>query len=70
MSQREKRRMKIEPLPSNMLKAVESLEKSKLMREALGDHIFFHFVNAKKQEWSDYISQVHQWELDQYLSYY
>jgi len=70
MSQREKRRLKIEPLPSNMLKAVEQLEKSKLMRETLGDHIYFHFINAKKQEWSDYISQVHQWELDRYLSYY
>ncbi len=70
MSQREQSRLKIEPLPSNMLKAVEQLEKSKLMRETLGDHIYFHFINAKKQEWSDYISQVHQWELDRYLSYY
>ncbi|HGY55834.1 MAG TPA: type I glutamate--ammonia ligase [Caldithrix abyssi] len=70
MSQREKRRLKIEPLPSNMLKAVEQFEKSKLMRETLGDHIYFHFINAKKQEWSSYISQVHQWELERYLSYY
>lgn len=70
MSQREKRRLKIEPLPANLLKAIENLEKSKLMREVLGDHIFFHFVDAKKQEWNNYISQVHQWELDRYLSYY
>lgn len=70
MSQREKQRLKIEALPANLQKAIEFMEKSKLMRETLGDHIFFHFINAKKQEWNDYISRVHQWELDRYLSYY
>ncbi len=70
MSQRERSRYKIEPLPSNLQKAIESFEKSKLMRETLGDHIFFHFIESKKQEWSDYISQVHQWELDRYFGYY
>ena len=70
MSQREKSRMKIEPLPSNLQKAIEAFEKSKLMRETLGDHLFFHYIKAKQQEWANYISQVHQWELDQYLGYY
>ncbi len=70
MSQREKARLKIEPLPSNLQKAIESFEKSKLMRDVLGDHIFFHYIQAKQQEWSDYISQVHKWELDRYLGYY
>ena len=70
MSQREKSRMKIEPLPSNLQKAIEAFEKSKLMRETLGDHLFNHFILAKQQEWADYISQVHQWELDRYLGYY
>jgi glutamine synthetase len=70
MSQREKRRLRIEELPANLLEAVQNLEKNKVMREALGEHIFNHFVAAKKMEWSTYISQVHQWELDRYLSYY
>lgn len=70
MSQREKRRLKVEELPANLLEAIQNLEKSSTMREALGDHIFNHFVSAKKMEWSQYISQVHQWELDRYLSYY
>ena len=70
MSQREKRRLKIEELPANLNEAVKYLEKSKLIREALGEHIFNHFVEAKKMEWSIYISQVHEWELDRYLSYY
>ncbi len=70
MSQREKRRFKIQELPPNLWEAVVNLEKDKVMREALGDHIFFHFIDAKKMEWSQYISQVHKWELDRYLSYY
>ncbi len=70
MSQREKRRLKIDELPANLWEAIQNLEKSRLMRETLGEHVFFHFVNAKKMEWGEYISQVHQWEIDRYLSYY
>ena len=70
MSQREKHRLRIEALPANLSEAIQNLEKSKLMKEVLGDHIFTHFIEAKKMEWSDYISQVHEWELDRYLSYY
>ncbi|MCB0260704.1 MAG: type I glutamate--ammonia ligase [Calditrichaeota bacterium] len=70
MSQREKRRLRIDELPSNLLKSVEAMEKSKLMRETLGDHVFFHFIASKRQEWSRYISQVHKWEVDNYLTLY
>lgn len=70
MSQREKRRLRIDELPSNLLKSVEAMEKSKLMRETLGDHVFFHFIASKRQEWSRYISQVHKWEVDNYLTAY
>lgn len=70
MSEREKKRLRIEALPSNLLRAVEAMEKSSLVREVLGDHIFYHFINAKKQEWHTYISQVHKWEIERYLTLY
>jgi len=70
MSHREKRRLKIEALPANLSEAIYNLEKDTLMKEVLGDHIFTHFIDAKKMEWSEYISQVHSWELERYLSYY
>ena len=70
MSQREKRRLKIEALPPDLNEALKNMERSKLMQETLGIHIFNHFIQAKKMEWAMYISQVHQWELDRYLSYY
>jgi len=41
-----------------------------VITNALGDHIAQHFLAAKRQEWRDYISQVSQWELDNYLGKY
>jgi glutamine synthetase len=38
------------------------------MKEALGEHVFQQFIEAKRTEWSEYIAQVHDWELDRYLS--
>lgn len=70
MSIREKRRHKISELPPNLYEAIRNLEKDKVLLEALGDHIATNYINAKLAEWQEYISQVHQWELDRYLGYY
>jgi len=35
--------------------------------EALGEHIFGHFVRNKRAEWDDYRAQVTPYELDRYL---
>ena len=37
---------------------------------ALGKHITTHFLEAKRQEWRDYITQVSAWELENYLAKY
>jgi glutamine synthetase len=68
MSQREKKRLKITQLPANLSDALDEFERDPVMRDALGDHIFEQFVAAKRQEWADYISQVHGWETDRYLT--
>jgi len=70
MSQRERSRLKIKSLPANLGDAVAMLEKDEVVRDSLGSHIFEQFVTAKKTEWSDYISAVHPWEVDQYLTKY
>ncbi len=67
MSQREKKRRKIEELPADLNSALDALEKDKVMMAALGDHIAGHFLHAKRLEWADYISYVHPWEQDRYL---
>jgi glutamine synthetase len=70
MSQREKRRRKIEELPADLSSALDHLEKDAVVKEALGDHILTHFVRAKRQEWAEYLSHVHPWEQDRYLNGY
>jgi glutamine synthetase len=70
MSFREKRRLRIDDLPKDLNEACDELEKSDVMREALGDHVFRHFVAAKREEWTQYIGQVSQWELENYLEKY
>ena len=70
ISKREKARLKISSLPGNLFEALYFMEKDKLVRAALGNHIYDHFLAAKRQEWESYIQQVHPWEIDRYLSMY
>ena len=53
-----------------MDKAVAFLRKDKVVQAALGEHIFEQYADAKDQEWAEYISTVHGWELDRYLARY
>jgi glutamine synthetase len=57
----------IETLPSNLGRAVEALEDDPVIMDALGDHAAEKFVEAKTQEFEEYIVDVSQWELDRYL---
>lgn len=59
----------IHTLPSSLGEAVKELEKSKLMKEALGEFVFEKYLTAKKSEWNDYKTQVSEWELRRYLRY-
>ncbi|MDQ8153759.1 MAG: glutamine synthetase family protein [Gemmatimonadota bacterium] len=70
MSFREKRRLRIDDLPHDLNEACDELEKDKEMCAALGDHVTRHFLDAKRQEWRDYVTQVSEWELAQYLAKY
>jgi glutamine synthetase len=66
----ERSKREIESLPGDIMKAVEYLNKDDLIKETLGQHIYEHFVVAKEVEWHEYSTQVHEWELDQYLMKY
>lgn len=54
-------------LPGSLEEAIEELLKDEVIAAALGDHIVSRFVDAKRIETDVYRTQVHQWELDQYL---
>ncbi len=70
MSQREKRRLRIDTLPRDLNEALDKLSKDKVILDALGDHIATNFIEGKRQEWHEYISAVHPWEQDRYLHEY
>ena len=70
MSHRERRHLRIDDLPAHLSEALDEFEKSDLVRETLGDHIFQHFLEAKREEWADYIRHVSPWEMERYLGVY
>ena len=55
------------PLPRSLWEALEAMEGSELVHEALGSHIFEWFLRNKRSEWASYKSHVSQWELERYL---
>lgn len=70
MSHRERRHLRIDELPGNLSAALDEFERDDLMRDTLGDHIFDHFLEAKRAEWDSYIRHVSSWEIDRYLQTY
>jgi glutamine synthetase len=63
----ERRALGITPLPTSLDEAIKMMEKSELVAETLGEHVFDYFLRNKRSEWEEYRRQVTQWELDRYL---
>ncbi|HEY2917062.1 MAG TPA: type I glutamate--ammonia ligase [Candidatus Limnocylindrales bacterium] len=57
----------IKELPGTLGEALDELQQDDVIREALGDHVFDHFVAAKRDEWDEYRTQVSDWEVERYL---
>jgi glutamine synthetase len=68
MNPAERKAHGITDLPGNLYAAILATEKSEMVRDVLGDHIFDKFIENKKIEWDGYRSHVSQYELDKYLS--
>ncbi|KYH33065.1 type I glutamate--ammonia ligase [Neomoorella mulderi] len=68
MTAAERRDLGIGSLPGDLKEALDELSRDKVIREALGDHIYERFVEAKEKEWDEYRVQVHRWEVEQYLT--
>jgi len=67
MSEKEREELGIATLPASLAEAIALTEKSKLVREALGEHVFNAFITNKKIEWDRYRVQVTNYELERYL---
>ncbi len=68
MRYKERQAAGIKQLPGDLYEAIQELEKSELMRDVLGDHVFNNFIRNKVIEWNEYRTQVTSFELDRYLA--
>ena len=50
-------------LPKTLREATESLDKSKMLRAALGDAVIDHYVHTAKWEQFEYDRRITDWEL-------
>jgi glutamine synthetase len=67
LSPEERQKLGIEELPGSLIEAIEIAEKSDLLKEALGEHVFNELITSKKIEWDDYRIRIHPYEIDRYL---
>ncbi len=57
----------IQQLPQSLSDALRVMERSELVQQALGEHIFEWFLRNKRTEWRDYKTHVSQFEVDRYM---
>ncbi len=67
MTPAERQVEEIGSLPESLAEAVNVMEGSELVAEALGEHVFDYFIRNKREEWADFKSYVSPYELDKYL---
>ncbi|PGS49406.1 type I glutamate--ammonia ligase [Bacillus sp. AFS041924] len=70
MTKEEREEVGIIDLPATLAAALDQLKTDEVIVNALGEHLFEHFVEAKEIEWDIFRTQVHPWERDQYMSVY
>jgi glutamine synthetase len=63
----ERRAMGYRELPGSLAEALQAMERSELVAETLGEHVFDFFLRNKRQEWSEFRSHVTPYELKNYL---
>jgi glutamine synthetase len=67
LTERERKSLGIEPLPKTLYEAIGIAERSELLAETLGEHVFDFFLRNKHAEWEDYRGQVSAFERDRML---
>jgi glutamine synthetase len=58
----------IDTLPQSLSDALDEMERSDLVVDTLGEHVFEWFIRNKRNEWMEYKTHVTQFELDRYLA--
>jgi len=64
----ERRALDIRPLPQDLDEAIGIMERSELVAETLGEHVFDYVLRNKREEWTAYRTQVTPFELERFFS--
>ena len=60
----------IDTLPTTLGQAIAALQEDEVVLDALGPHVSEKYVQAKTQEYTEFLASVSEWELDRYLETY
>lgn len=67
MKPQEREAKGIKMLPGSLAEAIQLAEGSELVKKALGERLFYTFIQNKKLEWDQYRAQVTDYEIKRYL---
>jgi len=67
LTDRERQALGLQQLPKTLYEAILVAEKSELLAETLGEHVYDFFLRNKRQEWEEYRGQVSAFERDRML---
>ncbi|MFD2045735.1 type I glutamate--ammonia ligase [Ornithinibacillus salinisoli] len=70
MNKAEREENGVKDLPATLMDALVELQKDEIIINALGEHLFEHYIEAKEIEWDMFRTTVHPWEREQYLTQY
>lgn len=68
MSCDERMNCSIDSLPQSLEEALAKLSEDDIIKEALGDHVYNRFLEAKRIEWEEYRNMITPWEIEKYLT--
>ena len=57
----------LKKLPLNLLDAIRATEKSRILRQALGDELVDSYAKLKQRQWDRYCAAISPWEREQTL---
>lgn len=63
LSSEERKKAGISNLPGSLISALNEMKNSKLVYDTLGSPLMEHFNYIKEREWSEYRSEVTEWEI-------
>jgi glutamine synthetase len=70
MTTEERRAEGIGELPGSLDEAIAEMSKSDFVKDILGNHVYYKYIEAKQEECNEYRTKVSKWEIDSYLMKY